>query len=422
MNQIRSIKGTHDILPRESIKWRNLEKNIHHICAKFGHQEIRTPIFEETGLFARSVGENTDIVSKEMYTWEDKKNKYLTLRPELTASVARSFIQHNMGNKSPIQRLYYIGPLFRRERPQKGRQRQFHQFGVEAFGSEYPEQDVEIISIAWHILLKCGLNKNIKLHINSIGSSDCRMAYRVALQKFLRPNLKMFSKNSQRRFETNPLRILDTKNENERLLLKEAPKISSYYSDEDSKHFELITKFLNEMDIPFTIDANLVRGLDYYTRTVFEFTSDSLGAQNALIGGGRYDGLIETLGGKNTPGMGFAAGMERLLLAMASNTDEKTITFKPDVYFIYQNVNYLSLVMQLSNQLRKNGHKVIFDSVRRSMKAQLRDANRSGARYALILGEHEIENSTISFKDLASSDQKTIPQLDLINFFDNLTN
>ena len=421
MTQIRNIKGTHDILPKESSRWRNLEKNIHNICAKFGHEEIRTPIFEETGLFSRSVGEDTDIVSKEMYTWKDRDDTYITLRPELTASVARSFIQHNMKNKSPIQRLYYMGPLFRRERPQKGRQRQFHQFGVETFGSEHPEQDVEIISIAWHILLKCGLHQNITLHLNSIGSMECRGAYRKALQKYLQPHLGRLSKTSLQRIETNPLRILDTKNKDERLLLEEAPKITSYYSDGDWKHFESMTNFLSAMDIPFIINSNLVRGLDYYTRTVFEFTSEALGAQNALIGGGRYDGLIETLGGQKTPGIGFAAGMERFLIAMA-DTDKQRVRLKPDAYFIYQNEDCLSIILQLSNQLRKNGYKVIFDTLRRSMKAQLRDANRSGVRFALILGEEEIKNETIGFKDLQKGIQKTIPQSNLINVFDNLTN
>ena len=419
MTQIRNIKGTHDILPKESKKWQNLEKNIHNICASFGYEEIRTPIFEETGLFSRTVGEESDIVSKEMYTWEDKDNKYLTLRPELTASVARSFIQHNLINQSPIQRLYYMGPLFRRERPQKGRQRQFHQFGVESFGSEHPEQDAEIISIAWHMLLKCGLEKDITLHLNSIGSIECRRKYRKALKKFLRPNLDQFSKTSQHRFETNPLRILDTKNKDELVILKQAPKISYYYSDEDLKHFESITNYLEKMNIPFAINSNLVRGLDYYTRTVFEFTSESLGAQNALIGGGRYDGLIKTLGGKNTPGIGFAAGMERFLIAM-DNANKNIIKFEPDIYFIYQNKEYLSIILQLSNELRNNGHSVIFDTLRRSMKSQLRDANRSGARFALILGEDEMRNGTIGFKNLKQSTQKSILQSNLINFFNNL--
>ena len=421
MNHIKSIKGTHDILPEESRKWQNLESIIKDTCAKFGYQEIRTPIFEDTNLFLRSVGEETDIVSKEMYTWEDKDGTSLTLRPELTASVARSYIQNNLGGKSPIQRLYYIGPLFRRERPQKGRQRQFHQFGIEAFGSSHPEQEAEIIALAWHILLKCGLENNTKLYLNSIGSKDCRIKYRDALKKFIRPHLNKLSKPSLQRFETNPLRILDTKNKDEQMLLKGAPKISNYYSNSDFEHFESVKHFLETMHIPYTINSALVRGLDYYTKTVFEFTSETLGAQNALIGGGRYDGLIETLGAKSTPGVGFAAGMERFLIAM-TDLDKKENRFKPDIYFICIDEKGLPIILQIANQLRSNGYKAIFDPLRRSMKAQLREANKSGARYALILGENEMNNDSIIFKDLNDSTQKNVLQTNVINFFDNLTN
>jgi len=421
MNHIKSIKGTHDILPEESRKWQNLESIIKDTCAKFGYQEIRTPIFEDTNLFLRSVGEETDIVSKEMYTWEDKDGTSLTLRPELTASVARSYIQNNLGGKSPIQRLYYIGPLFRRERPQKGRQRQFHQFGIEAFGSSHPEQEAEIIALAWHILLKSGLENNTKLYLNSIGSKDCRIKYRDALKKFIRPHLNKLSKPSLQRFETNPLRILDTKNKDEQMLLKGAPKISNYYSNSDFEHFESVKHFLETMHIPYTINSALVRGLDYYTKTVFEFTSETLGAQNALIGGGRYDGLIETLGAKSTPGVGFAAGMERFLIAM-TDLDKKENRFKPDIYFICIDEKGLPIILQIANQLRSNGYKAIFDPLRRSMKAQLREANKSGARYALILGENEMNNDSIIFKDLNDSTQKNVLQTNVINFFDNLTN
>ncbi len=419
MNQIRNIKGTHDILPEDSRNWQELELIIHNICAQFGYQEIRTPVIEKTDLFSRSVGVESDIVSKEMYTWEDRDGTSLTLRPELTASVVRSYIQHNMRNLSPIQRFYYMGPLFRRERPQKGRQRQFHQFGVEAFGSEFPEQDAEIIAIAWHVLLKCELTQHATLYLNSIGSIECRIAYRNALKDFLRPYLNQFSKTSQNRFEGNPLRILDTKNKDELAILKDAPKISNYYSPEDEKHFQSITNFLNSMGIPYVINHNLVRGLDYYTRTVFEFTSKLLGSQDALLGGGRYDGLVETLGGKATPGIGFAAGMERFLIAMKYFNKSE---FKPDIYFVCQNKRGLSTLFQLSNQLRNNGFKVIFDPLRRSLKAQLRDANKSGAQFALILGETEMSDATIVFKDLRQSIQKTISQSDVLSFFDNLTN
>ena len=326
MKKLHSIKGTHDILPNEIHKWKALESIVNQTCEQFGYQEIRNPIFEETRLFSRSVGEETDIVTKEMYSWEDVDGASLTLRPELTASVVRSYIQHNLGTLSPIQRLYYSGPLFRRERPQKGRQRQFHQFGVEAFGSNNPEQDVEIIAIAWKILSLCGLANDTTLNLNSIGSNECRNNYRTALKNYLSPYIKDFSKTSQHRFDTNPLRILDTKSEKEQEILNDAPKISDYHNKTDRTHFESLKEFLKDMDLPFSINHKLVRGLDYYTGTVFEFNSDNLGAQDALLGGGRYNRLVETLGGKPTPGIGFAAGIERFLIAMEqSNFDAKKI-------------------------------------------------------------------------------------------------
>ena len=421
MNQIRNIKGTHDILPENSHKWQELESIVKNVCSRFGYQEIRTPIFEETGLFSRSVGEETDIVSKEMYTWEDRDGTSLTLRPELTASVVRSFIQHNLGGQSPIQRLFYMGPLFRRERPQKGRQRQFHQFGVEAFGSANPEQDAEIIAIAWHILSQCGLIENTVLNLNSIGSGECRNAYRNALKDYISPHLDQLSETSQKRFINNPLRILDTKSERELDLLKDAPKISNYYTEDDDTHLESLKNFLEAMNIPFTINHRLVRGLDYYTKTVFEFNSSQLGAQDAMLGGGRYDGLVEVLGGRPTPGIGFAAGMERFLIAM-DDQDRGNNDSIVDIYFVCLDEKGLPLTLQLSNELRNNGFKVIFDPLRRSMKSQLRDANRSGARFALILGETEMNDNAIGFKDLKQGTQKTIAQSEVTNFFDNLTN
>ena len=418
MSQIRSIKGTHDILPSDSRQWQHLEQIVHDVCGRFRYEEIRTPVFEETRLFSRSVGEDTDIVSKEMYTWEDRDGTSLTLRPELTASVVRSYIQHNLGTQAPVQRLYYMGPLFRRERPQKGRQRQFHQFGVEAFGSENPEQDAEIIAIAWHILSACGLNKTASLQLNSIGSSKCRSDYRNALKDFIRPNRDQFSETSQKRFDTNPLRILDTKLEHEQTLLEGAPTVSECYTAEDKAHLESLQNFLTAMEIPFTIDPRLVRGLDYYSRTVFEFTSPVLGAQDALLGGGRYDGLVETLGGKPTPGIGFAAGMERFLIAM----DDQSNVSKTDVYFVCLGEAGLSTALSLTNELRQSRFNVMFDPLRRSLKAQLREANKSGARFALILGDTEMEKGTVVFKDLEKGEQKNILQKKIKNLFDNLTN
>ena len=417
MNQIRTLKGTHDILPSDSQKWQRLEQIVHKVSQRFGYEEIRTPIFEETRLFSRSVGEDTDIVSKEMYSWEDKNGTSITLRPELTASVVRSYIQHNLGGQAPVQRLYYMGPLFRRERPQKGRQRQFHQFGVEAFGSENPEQDAEIIAIAWHILSECGLSENATLRLNSIGPPLCRTAYREALKHFIRPNLAQFSETSQTRFETNPLRILDTKAEHEQKLLEGAPIVSDCFTEEDKVHFESVQRFLNAMNIPFLIDEKLVRGLDYYSRTVFEFTSTKLGAQDALLGGGRYDKLVETLGGKPTPGIGFASGMERFLIAMG----DQTIESKMDIYFVCLDEAGLSTALSLSNELRHAGFSVISDPLRRSLKAQMREANKSRARYAIILGETEMETDSVVLKNLEKGEQETVSQKNIKEKLKNLT-
>ena len=420
MSQIRTIKGTHDILPSETDRWQFLEKIIRDIGSMFGYQEIRTPIFEETKLFSRSVGEDTDIVSKEMYSWKDRDGTGLTLRPELTAPVVRSFIQHSLGTSAPAQKLYYIGPSFRRERPQKGRQRQFHQFGFEAFGSGHPEQDAEIIAVAWQILSELNLIESTTLQLNSIGSNNCRVAYRDALKEFIRPNLDQFSDISRKRFDTNPLRIMDTKAAHEKKILEDAPSISEFYTDEDKEHFESVQNFLSAMDIPFSFNTGLVRGLDYYTRTVFEFTSNVLGAQDALLGGGRYDNLVETLGGKYTPGIGFAAGMERFLMVM-KELNHKSTGLKIFIYFVCSNEEGIPTALSLSNELRKAGYRVMSDSLRRSIKAQMREANKLNARYALILGNTEIEQSMIQLKDLKLGDQVSIAQSNLIHHFQHLT-
>ena len=416
MNQIKSIKGTHDILPSESRKWQELEKIVRDACSLHGYGEIRTPIIEKTPLFQRSVGQETDIVTKEMYSWDDRDGANITLRPELTASVARSFVQHNLGIQNATQRLYYLGPLFRRERPQKGRQRQFHQFGVEAFGSVYPEQDAEIISIAWHILSKCGLGDDVKLHLNSLGSEECRIKYIDSLKDFISPNINKFSETSQRRFSKNTLRILDTKSEHEKIILKNAPQIADYLTDEDTDHFNQLQNYLTALKIPFEINQKLVRGLDYYSRTVFEFTTSALGSQDALLGGGRYDTLVERLGGKPTPGIGFAAGMERFLIAMGGNQKESSMN-ESRMFFVCTEEGGIPVTLSLSQKLRNHGKEIIMDSKRRSMKAQLREANKINARYALILGRDEIDRSEIIIKDLIKGSQKKVAQSAL---FDNL--
>ena len=418
MNQIRTIKGTHDILPENSKNWQRLEKIIHNNASLYGYEEIRTPIIEEAGLFNRGIGQDTDIVSKEMYSWVDRDKKNIALRPEMTASVVRSFIQHSLGSQSSLQRLYYMGPSFRRERPQKGRQRQFHQFGVEAIGSKNPEQDTEVIALGWDILSKTGIN-NLELRLSSIGSEDCRNRYRNALVKFLKPYTLQLSKVSQQRLKNNPLRILDTKNKDEIDIIKSAPIIEEFYTKEDRNHFAQVKDYLKSIDIPFSLDPLLVRGLDYYTQTTFEIISNDIGAQDALLGGGRYDGLIESLGGKDTPAVGFAAGMERILLAIDGLEEKENM--KKIIYMVCVEKDALGAVQQIAKELRKLDINVVLETLRRSIKAQMREANKCDADYVIIIGEEEHNQKTVQVKNLNDGNQKTINQTDLFNYFKSLT-
>ena len=405
---IRSVKGTQDILPDQSSRWQDLELTIQKIMDRYGYKEIRTPAFENTEVFLRGVGQETDIVSKEMYSWTDQGGNNLTLKPELTAPVVRSFIQHNLGQINSINKLYYIDSLFRRERPQKGRYREFHQFGVEVFGSEYPEVDVEVIALATYVFNNMGL-ENLTLNLNSIGSPECRKNYRDAIKDFLEPHFDDLSKTSQDRYNNNPLRILDSKSPDEKELLKGAPDISDYWTSDDKSHFDEVCNLLKKIKIDYQLSPNLVRGLDYYTRTTFEITSNELGAQNAICGGGRYDELVENLGGKPTPGIGFAAGIERLLLA--SRSEHKTENIQ--IYIVGIGDSVRATLITLAENLRKNNFKTSFDYLRRSMKAQMREANKLGARYAIILGEDELKDKSVIIKDLSTSDQEKIA-LDLV--------
>ena len=405
---IRSVKGTQDILPDQSSRWQDLELTIQKIMDRYGYKEIRTPAFENTEVFLRGVGQETDIVSKEMYSWTDQGGNNLTLKPELTAPVVRSFIQHNLGQINSINKLYYIDSLFRRERPQKGRYREFHQFGVEVFGSEYPEVDVEVIALAMYVFNNMGL-ENLTLNLNSIGSPECRKNYRDAIKDFLEPHFDDLSKTSQERYNNNPLRILDTKSPDEKELLKGAPDISDYWTSDDKSHFDEVCNLLKKIKIDYQLSPNLVRGLDYYTRTTFEITSNELGAQNAICGGGRYDELVENLGGKPTPGIGFAAGIERLLLASQSEHKPENI----QIYIVGIGDSVRATLITLAENLRKNNFKTSFDYLRRSMKAQMREANKLGAQYAIILGEDELKDKSVIIKDLSTSDQEKIA-LDLV--------
>ena len=416
--KFRSIKGTYDVLPDVSNKWKSIESYIHKNLNRAGYNEIRTPIFENTELFKRSVGLDSDVVSKEMYSWIDQGGTDLTLKPEYTASVVRSYIQNNLGASLPVSKLYYIGDLFRRERPQKGRYRQFRQFGIEAIGSKYPEQDSEVISIEYNLITGLGIN-DITLKLNSIGSSETRKNYKQALLKFLKPKYDQLSETSRNRFDSNPLRILDTKNKSEIELLKKAPKITEYLSKEDNLHFTEVKTYLNDLSIPFTLDTNLVRGLDYYTRTTFEIASNTLGAQDAICGGGRYDKLVGSLGGKPSPAVGFAAGLERLLLAMGDKNELANKEIKK-IYLIGLGDKARSTMMKILNNIRSSGYYVEFDSLRRSLKAQLRESNKLGASITIIIGEQEMEGQCAQIKDLTSGNQESVPFDSIISYIEDL--
>ena len=412
---IRNIKGTKDILFDETSIWIYLENYIHKFFSNFGYKEIRTPSFENTELFLRSIGEDTDIVSKEMYSWIDQGNNKLTLRPELTASVSRSYIQHQLSKQQKSHKFYYLGSSYRRERPQKGRFRQFKQFGIEAFGSEFPEQDAEIISMAY--LLYDSLNiKNLKLRINSIGSKEDRKIYIKKLRDYFSKFDNQLTTTSKKRLVNNPLRILDTKVDFEINLVKNAPKIIDFISLEDKEHFQKLLNILDNLNIPYLIDDYLVRGLDYYSRTVFEIQTDSLGSQNALCGGGRYDYLVEELGGPDTPAIGFAAGLERLIIA--ADLDNQKVTPRPDIYIIAINDEAVTISLKLANQLRvKKNLIVINDTLQRSLKAQMKDANRLKVKYSIIIGDEELNKKQVSIKNMDTGNQEALSINQVVEYF-----
>jgi len=416
--EFRSIKGTYDILPNDADSWQRVETCVREFITRAGYSEIRTPAFEKTELFTRSVGEDSDVVSKEMYSWTDQGGTDITLKPEYTASVIRSYIQHNLGAKSPLTKLYYLGNLFRRERPQKGRYRQFRQYGIEAIGSPHPEQDAEVITIAYELLVELGI-KDITLKLNSIGSLECRNEYRQALKDFLQPHLDKLSETSRKRFDSNPMRILDTKIDFEIALLQDAPTITSFLSPDDANHFDEVQIYLEALDVPFTLDTALVRGLDYYTRTTFEIISSKLGAQDALCGGGRYDKLAETLGGKQTPAVGFAAGLERILIAMDEvDTDQKIRADK--IYLIGLGDAVRPTMLKILGEARKAGLIMEFDSLRRSIKSQMREANKIGASLAIIIGDKELKDKSVQIKDLNNGQQESIPIDSIISYIKSL--
>jgi histidyl-tRNA synthetase len=406
---IRAVKGAKDILPEDARRWQRLEAVCQDLFPRYGYREIRTPVFEETQLFARGLGTETDVVSKEMYTFADRDGSSLTLRPEATAGIVRAVIEHNLANEDPLLKVFSFGPMFRGERPQKGRLREFHQVDVEAFGLEGPETDVEIVEMSLAYLEECGL-KDFSLVLNSVGDEECRPAYVERLRGALREVAGRLCENCQRRIETNPLRVLDCKVPADQETIEALPKITDSLCTPCRDHFAEVRRGLGILGIPFTLDSRLVRGLDYYKRTTFEVTSGALGAQNSVLGGGRYDGLVEALGGPKVPGVGFALGMERLLLALPEGGGEG----RCDVFFLSMVEQAKDRSLPLMRALRRLGLRVLTDPDPRSFKAKMRTANKLGARLVVIGGEDELKTSSWTVRDMVSSSQETVGEEDLV--------
>lgn len=404
---IKAPKGTKDILPSEVYKWQYIEKKISELCSSFGYKEIRLPVFEHTELFQRGVGDTTDIVQKEMYTFEDKGGRSITLRPEGTAGVVRSYIENGMASLAMPIKLYYNITAYRYENVQKGRYREFHQFGVECFGSKGPSVDVEIISMLNMFLDKLGI-KDVELNINSIGCPKCRGEYNQKLKEYFRPNLDNLCATCKNRFDRNPLRIIDCKEEKCKEYTKDAPALLDNLCEECKIHFEGLREGLENLEIKYNIDKNIVRGLDYYTKTVFEFVSKNIGAQGTVCGGGRYDGLIKECGGVDTPGIGFAIGLERLLLVMDSQGIEIPQPDAVDVYIATIGEEAQKYAQKLVYEIRQEGFSAETDLMGRSVKAQMKYADKLGAVYSLVLGDSEVESNKAVLKNMLTGETKDI--------------
>jgi histidyl-tRNA synthetase len=418
MSRINAPKGTYDIFPAGNPKdpwtvsanWQAIERIAREVAELYHFQEIRTPIFEHSELFHRGVGETTDIVSKETYTFTDRDKRSLTLRPEGTAGVVRAAIENGLLNDQGARhKVYYIGPNFRYEQPQRGRYRQHHQFGVEAFGVAEPEQDAECILLQMDFYRRCGV-KDLSLRINSLGDRESKQAYRDALAKFLSPRGSQMSEDSQRRLGENPLRILDSKDPRDVEAVKGAPPAMEYLSPRSKAHFDKVASLLQQAGAPFTMDGSLVRGFDYYTDTLWEVVAGGLGAQNAIGGGGRYDNLVEMLGGRATPGVGFGSGLERLLIALEAQGVAIPSSAKPLVWLIAHGDVARDANAALIRELRANGIAADMDTSGRAVKAQFKMADREGAAYSIVVGENELASNSVVLKDLKTTEQTSVPR------------
>jgi histidyl-tRNA synthetase len=403
----KALYGTHDILPDECILWQYLEDRLREIFAVYNYQEIRVPIFEETELFARSIGQDTDIVQKEMYTFQDQGKRSLTLRPEGTAGAVRAYLEHNLGEKSLLVKLYYLGSMFRQERPQKGRMREFHQFGIEAIGSADPAVDAEQIEMGVRICRDLKITE-FRLHLNSIGCPVCRPVHREKLLEFMKDKVSNLCDDCKTRYLRNPLRMFDCKNEECIALLKGAPVMVDYLCEECRTHYDQVKKYLEELKIDYFENRRLVRGLDYYTKTAFEIKSPLLGSQDTLLGGGRYDLLVEELGGKATPAIGFAAGIERFILVMQMQKKLELKERKLNLFITALGDEAKAFAVKLVRDLRQKNISCETDYLQRSLKAQMREANRQNAEKVLIVGEEEMKKGKAVLKDMKTGEQKEI--------------
>ncbi len=414
---IQAVRGTRDILPDEVGPWQAMEKAARDLFGRYGYREIRTPVLEETELFARGIGADTDIVTKEMYTFADRDGGSLTLRPEATAGIVRALIEHNLAAGDPALKLYALGPMFRRERPQKGRYRQFHQVDVEAFGFGSPTIDAEVIELALAYLDACGVGSH-QLLLNSVGDRECRPAYVETLRQALAPMAGSLCADCRRRAETNPLRVLDCKVPDDQALIETLPRIGDHLCGPCREHFAEVRRQLELLGIPYRLDHRLVRGLDYYVRTTFEVTSGELGAQSSVLGGGRYDGLVKQLGGPDLGGIGFAVGLERLALLLPAQEAER----RCDVFLMPLAQGALDPALQLQQALRRAGLRALLDPEGRSFKSRMKQADRLGARLVAILGEDELARGAWTVRDMARSQQQDVPRESILDYLKEKAN
>ena len=405
--KFKLIRGFHDILPEKVKRWQHIENCARDIFEAYGFNEIRIPVLEFTDIFQKGIGTTTDIVVKEMYTFDDRDGSSVTLRPEGTAGIVRSYIENSLGKKSPTTKLYYIGPMFRHERPQKGRYRGFNQIGCEYFGSASPNADAEIIIMLREFFEKIGFGSSVKLELNSIGDEQSRQSYKQALIEYLTPHKEQLCDQCKRKLDTNPLRILDCKNENCRVITEKAPDIMEFLTPESKNHFTKLTEILSSLNVPFEINKRIVRGLDYYTETVFEFTTDLLGAQNAIAAGGRYNGLVEQMGGQSTPAIGFALGLDRIIIMHEQLVGED---FEPEADIFIAWIGEKSFIegFKIANEIRKQNKTVVIEHDQKSLKSQLKRADRLKARFTIIIGEEELKNNQVLMRNMKRSEEEKI--------------